>query len=157
MQLPLWESTITLLSFLTVMGVVKWPIYVLRTCVNTYWKGQISVQELSRLRSRNLTCNDTLATLEIELRTCRENLERAIADKECLQRQSASQLLDLDRLKQDKDALELHQRVTERELMEAKDKLVASTRSLGSAGTNLAQQEATICQLRGKRNNKVIN
>ncbi|KAI4463609.1 tsec-2-related [Holotrichia oblita] len=106
------------------------------------------VQELSRLRNRNLTCNDTLATLEIELRTCRENLERTIADKECLQRQSASQLLDLDRLKQEKDAIELHQRVTERELLEVKDKLVASTRSLGSAGTNIAQQESTICQLK---------
>lgn len=108
------------------------------------------VQELSRLRNRNLTCNDTLATLEIELRTCRENLERTIADKECLQRQSASQLLDLDRLKQEKDAIELHQRVTERELLEVKDKLVASNRSLGSAGTNIAQQESTICQLKGK-------
>ncbi|KAK9680112.1 hypothetical protein QE152_g39349 [Popillia japonica] len=106
------------------------------------------VQELSRLRNRNLTCNDTLATLEIELRTCRENLERTIADKECLQRQSASQLLDLDRLKQEKDAIELHQRVTERELLEVKDKLVASNRSLGSAGTNIAQQESTICQLK---------
>lgn len=88
--------------------------------------------------------------MEIELRTCRENLERSIADKECLQRQSAAQLIELDRLRQEKEALEMHQRVTERENNELKEKLSVCNRSLTSTTGNVAQQESTICQLRGK-------
>lgn len=106
------------------------------------------VQETSRLRNRSNNVNDTLATVELELRSCRDNLERALADKECLQRQSASQLLELDRLRQEKEALEMHHRVAERELLELKDKLGSSNRSLGVASGNIAQQESTICQLR---------
>lgn len=72
-----------------------------------------------------------------------------MSDKECLQRQSAAQLLELDRLRQDKENLEMHNRVMERELNELREKLSCSTRSLGSASGNIAQQESTICQLRG--------
>ncbi|XP_045480257.1 coiled-coil domain-containing protein 170 [Harmonia axyridis] len=106
------------------------------------------VQDTSRLRSRTTNINDTLATVELELRTCRENLERAISDKECLQRQAASQALEIDRLKQEKESLEMLHRSNERELVELREKLSYSNKSLGSASGNLAQQEATVCQLR---------
>lgn len=88
--------------------------------------------------------------MEVDLRTCRENLERTITDKECLQRQSAAQILEIDRLRQEKESLEMQHRVTERELNELKEKLSLSNRSLGNASGNIAQQEAMICQLRGK-------
>lgn len=88
--------------------------------------------------------------MEIELRTCRESLERSITDKECLQRQSAAQLMELDRLRQEKEALEVHQRVMERENNELKEKLASCNRSLTTATANVAQEGATICQLRGE-------
>lgn len=88
--------------------------------------------------------------MDIELRTCRENLERSVSDKECLQRQSAAQLIELDRLRQEKEALEMHQRVMERENSELKEKLATCNRSLTSTTGSVAQQEATICQLRGE-------
>jgi septal ring factor EnvC (AmiA/AmiB activator) len=90
-----------------------------------------------------------LATTELDLRTCRENLDRTIADKECVQRQSAAQVLEIDRLRQEKESLEMQHRVMERDLNELKEKLSFSNRSLGSASGNIAQQEGTICQLRG--------
>lgn len=93
--------------------------------------------------------SENLSGIELELRNCKENLDNSVSDKECLQRQSASQLLDLDRLRQDKENLEMHNRVMERELNELREKLTCSTRSLGNASGNIAQQEATICQLRG--------
>ncbi|KAK9891618.1 hypothetical protein WA026_015581 [Henosepilachna vigintioctopunctata] len=106
------------------------------------------VQDTTRLRNRTNNINDTLATVELELRTCRENLERAIMDKECLQRQSATQMTEIDRLRQEKESLEIQHRSMDRELTELKEKLSFSNRSLGSASGNLAQQEATLCQLR---------
>ncbi|XP_049825664.1 coiled-coil domain-containing protein 170 [Aethina tumida] len=106
------------------------------------------VQETSRLRNRTHNISDTLGTTEMELRSCRENLDRAMADKECLQRQSAAQILEIDRLRQEKDSVEMQHRVMERELNEIKEKLAVSNRSLGSASGNIAQQESTICQIR---------
>ncbi|KAH1019990.1 hypothetical protein HUJ04_009725, partial [Dendroctonus ponderosae] len=47
--------------------------------------------ETSRLRSKAHNMNDSLGSVEVDLRTCRENFERAVADKECIQRQSAVQ------------------------------------------------------------------
>jgi predicted nucleic acid-binding Zn-ribbon protein len=76
-------------------------------------------------------------------------LERAVADRDLLQRQAASHLLELDRLRQEKESLEMQQRVAERDLMDLRDKLSASNRSLGSATENIASQETSICQLRG--------
>lgn len=107
------------------------------------------VQETTRLKTRTSNVADSLVEVEHELRSCRETLDRALADKECLQRQSASQILELDRLRQDKEALEMQQRVSEREIGELRDKLACSNRSLGSASGNIAQQESQICQLRG--------
>lgn len=93
--------------------------------------------------------NDTIASVEMELRGCREALERAQVDKENLQRQCAAHLTEVERLRQEKECLEMQQRVMERELTELRDKLSAATRSLGTASTNIAQHETTICQLRG--------
>ncbi|KAG5886628.1 hypothetical protein JTB14_013075 [Gonioctena quinquepunctata] len=106
------------------------------------------VQETSRLRNKASNIHDTLGTVEVDLRSCRENFERALADRECLQRQSAAQILEIDRLRQEKESVEMQHRVTERELNELKDKLASSSRSLGNASGNIAQQEALICQLR---------
>ncbi|XP_030767167.1 coiled-coil domain-containing protein 170-like [Sitophilus oryzae] len=106
------------------------------------------VQETSRLRNKAHNISDTLGSAEIELRTCRDNLNRALEDKEILQRQSANQIIEIDRLRQEKESLEMQHRVTERELLELKEKLAMSTRSLGSASGNIAQQESLICQLR---------
>lgn len=57
-------------------------------------------KELNRLRRKNISANDNLSTIEIELRNCREQLERALADKENLQRQAAGHILEIDKLKQ---------------------------------------------------------
>lgn len=58
------------------------------------------VQEASRLRARNTGVEAQMAALEVELRGCRDALERAVAEKEQLQRQMSSQSVDLDRFKQ---------------------------------------------------------
>jgi len=55
---------------------------------------------LSRLRRKNISANENLSSIEIELRSCREQLERALADKENLQRQAAGHILEIDKLKQ---------------------------------------------------------
>ncbi|GFG36972.1 hypothetical protein Cfor_05393, partial [Coptotermes formosanus] len=106
------------------------------------------VQETSRLRTKSCTVSDTLSAIETELRTCREALERAVADRDSLQRQTASHLLELDRLRQEKESLEMQQRVAERDLMDLRDKVAISNRSLASATDNIASQETSICQLR---------
>lgn len=101
------------------------------------------------MRNKALNIQDNLATCELDVRTLRETLDRAIADKECLQRQSAGQLLELDRLRQEKDALEMQNRVADREIIDLREKLSSATRNLGSASGNVAQLEATVCQMRG--------
>ncbi|XP_017783132.1 PREDICTED: coiled-coil domain-containing protein 170 isoform X2 [Nicrophorus vespilloides] len=112
------------------------------------------MQELSRLRSRSCTTNDALAAAEIELRSCKDNFERILGEKECLERQSAGHLLEIDRLRESKETLEMQLRVLERELSEMKEKLASSTRSLGSASGNIAQQESIICQLKDELKQK---
>jgi predicted nucleic acid-binding Zn-ribbon protein len=72
-----------------------------------------------------------------------------VADRDSLQRQAASHLLELDRLRQEKESLEMQQRVAERDLMDLRDKLSLANRSLTSATDNIASQETSICQLRG--------
>ena len=52
------------------------------------------------MRARSLNLSDSLAAVESELRSCRDALERAILDRENLQRQAASHLLEIDRLRQ---------------------------------------------------------
>ncbi|CAH1711460.1 unnamed protein product [Aphis gossypii] len=105
-------------------------------------------QELNRLRRKNISASENLTSIEVELRNCREQLERALADKENLQRQAAGHILEIDKLKQEKEHLEMQQRVMERDLSELRDKLMATNRSLGVASSNIASQEATIFTLR---------
>lgn len=114
------------------------------------------LQETSRLRNRSSNITDNLATVEIDLRTCREALDRSISDKECLQRQSASQLLELDRLRQEKESLEMQHRVLDREGTDLREKLSSTTRNLGCASGSIAQLEAAVCQLRGTNKNKLL-
>ncbi|XP_061930353.1 coiled-coil domain-containing protein 170 isoform X3 [Apis cerana] len=106
------------------------------------------VQEASRLRARNTGVEAQMAALEVELRGCRDALDRAVAEKEQLQRQMSSQSVDLDRLKQDKECLEMRYRVAERELNELRDKLISANRSISTASGNISSQEALIGQLR---------
>lgn len=107
-------------------------------------------QETSRLRNRSSNITENLATVEVDFRTCRDALDRSISDKECLQRQSASQLLELDRLRQEKESLEMQQRVLDRESSDLREKLSSTTRNLGSVSGSVGQLEATVCQLRGR-------
>lgn len=58
------------------------------------------IQETSRLRSRSCTMSESLNSVEIELRSCREALERAVADRDNYQRQAAAHLVEADRLRQ---------------------------------------------------------
>lgn len=58
------------------------------------------LQELNRLRRKNISASENLTSIEVELRNCREQLERALADKENLQRQAAGHILEIDKLKQ---------------------------------------------------------
>ncbi|XP_006611826.1 coiled-coil domain-containing protein 170 [Apis dorsata] len=106
------------------------------------------VQEASRLRSRNTGVEAQMAALEVEFRGCRDALDRAVAEKEQLQRQASSQSVDLDRLKQDKECLEMRYRAAERELNELRDKLISANRSISTASGNISSQEALIGQLR---------
>lgn len=100
------------------------------------------------MRASNI--NDNLATTDMELHNCREKFERSCSEKDMLQRQLAVQTLETDRLRQEKESLDLQYRVIERELNELKEKLTFSNRSLGSASGNIVQQENTIGQLKGK-------
>ncbi|XP_076239449.1 coiled-coil domain-containing protein 170 [Calliopsis andreniformis] len=106
------------------------------------------VQEANRLRSRSSNVEAQLASVEADFRNCRDALDRTVADKEQLQRQVSSQLIDLDRLRQDKECLEMQYRVAERELNDLRDKLVNANRSITNANGNISNQEALICQLR---------
>lgn len=53
-------------------------------------------------------------------------------------------------LRQDKECLEMQYRVAEKDMNDLRDKLVSANRSLTSATGNISNQEALICQLRGK-------
>ncbi|XP_012342212.1 coiled-coil domain-containing protein 170 isoform X2 [Apis florea] len=106
------------------------------------------VQEAGRLRARNTGVEAQLAAVEVEFRGCRDALDRAVAEKEQLQRQMSSQSVDLDRFKQDKECLEMRYRVAERELNELRDKLMSANRSISTASGNISSQEALIGQLR---------
>lgn len=52
------------------------------------------------MRRKNISASENLTSIEVELRNCREQLERALADKENLQRQAAGHILEIDKLKQ---------------------------------------------------------
>lgn len=57
------------------------------------------VQDHTKTRIKSSSLSDSLATVEIELRESRNALNRALMDKENLQRQAASHLIELERLR----------------------------------------------------------
>ncbi|XP_043271010.1 coiled-coil domain-containing protein 170 isoform X2 [Venturia canescens] len=111
-------------------------------------KAEELVQEVNRLRTKSSNVETHLASVEVDSRTCRDALDRVTAERDQLQRQINGQLTELDRLRQDKECLEMQYRVAEREVTELRDKLVNANRSITSATGNISSQEALICQLR---------
>lgn len=109
------------------------------------------VQETSRLRSKCISVTESLACTEQELKCCKDSLERTCAERDILQRQCTSQSVDLDRLRLEKDSLEMQNRVLERDVHETRDKYSSSSKHLNSATGNIAQLETAICQLKGTR------
>lgn len=107
------------------------------------------VQEITRLKNRCMNTTENLSSVEQDLRCCRDALERANTDKDILQRQLSSQLLDIERLKQEKESLGVQNRVMERELHEAREKLSHCTKNLNVVTDNVNQNESMIVQLKG--------
>ncbi|XP_077295723.1 coiled-coil domain-containing protein 170-like isoform X2 [Arctopsyche grandis] len=106
------------------------------------------VQETSRLKSKCINVGESLACVEQEFKNCRDNLERTCTDRDLLQRQCTTQVVELDRLRQEKEGLEMQNRVLDRELHDSRDKYSSSHKSLNSATGNIAQLETTILQLK---------
>ncbi|XP_048505346.1 coiled-coil domain-containing protein 170 isoform X4 [Athalia rosae] len=111
-------------------------------------KAEELVQEVNRLRTKSTSAESHLNNIELELRSCRDALDRANIEKDQIQRQAATQLLDLERLRQEKECVEMQFRVAERDLNDLRDKLVNANRNINSATGNISNQEAVICQLR---------
>ncbi|CAK1540513.1 unnamed protein product [Leptosia nina] len=106
------------------------------------------VQDITRLKNRCMNTTENLSTIEQDLRSCRDSLDRANADKEILQRQLSSQLLDMERLKQEKESLAVSNRVLDRELHEAREKLSHCSKNLNVVTDNVNQNESMIIQLK---------
>ncbi|KOB74329.1 Coiled-coil domain-containing protein C6orf97, partial [Operophtera brumata] len=106
------------------------------------------VQEITRLKNKCMNTTENLSSTEQDLRSCRDALERASADKDMLQRQLSSQLLDIERLKQEKESLLVQNRVLERELHEAREKLSHCSKNLNVVTDNVNQNESLIIQLK---------
>lgn len=116
------------------------------------------VQEITRLKNKCMNTTENLSTVEQDYRSCRDALERANNDKDILQRQLSSQLLDIERLKQEKESLAVNNRVLERELYEAREKLSHCSKNLNVVTDNVNQNESLIVQLKGTThlNNKTL-
>ncbi|PZC82750.1 hypothetical protein B5X24_HaOG209848 [Helicoverpa armigera] len=106
------------------------------------------VQEITRLKNRCLNTTENLSTVEQDLRSCRDALERANNDKDIMQRQISGQLLDIERLKQEKESLCVQNRIIERELHEAREKLSHCSKNLNVVTDNVNQNESIIIQLK---------
>lgn len=108
------------------------------------------VQETARLRSKCVNVTENLSCTEMDLKSCKDALERSNAERDMLQRQCSSQVVDLDRLRQEKEGLEMQNRVLEREIHDIREKCSSSSKNLSSATGNIAQLETLVCQLKGK-------
>ncbi|XP_014598986.1 PREDICTED: coiled-coil domain-containing protein 170 [Polistes canadensis] len=117
-------------------------------------KAEELVQEVNRLRNRSTTIETQLSGIENDFRNCKDALNRLTTEKEQLQRQMSTQLVDLERLRQEKECLEMQHRVAEREMNDLRDKLVNANRNITSATGNISNQEALICQLRDDLKNR---
>ncbi|XP_047990808.1 coiled-coil domain-containing protein 170 [Leguminivora glycinivorella] len=106
------------------------------------------VQEITRLKNKCMNTTENLSSVEQDFRSCRDALERANADKDMLQRQVTSQLLDLERLRQEKESLSVQTRVLDRELHEAREKLSHCSKNLSVVTDNVNQNESMIVQLK---------
>ncbi|CAF4847502.1 unnamed protein product [Pieris macdunnoughi] len=106
------------------------------------------VQDITRLKSKCMNTTENLSTIEQDLRSCRDSLERANSDKDILQRQLSSHLLDIERLKQEKESLAVSNRVLERELHEAREKFSHCSKNLNVVTDNVNQNESMIIQLK---------
>ncbi|KAI8422265.1 hypothetical protein MSG28_006152 [Choristoneura fumiferana] len=106
------------------------------------------VQEITRLKNKCMNTTENLSSVEQDFRSCRDALERANADKDMLQRQVSSQLLDLERLRQEKESLAVSNRVLERELHESREKLSHCSKNLSVVTDNVNQNESMIVQLK---------
>lgn len=107
------------------------------------------VQETSRLKNKCINTTENLSTVEQDFRSCRDALERSNSDKDLLQRQLSSQILETERLKQEKESLSVQNRVIERELHEAREKLSHCAKNLNVVTDNVNQNESIIVQLKG--------
>ncbi|XP_063533202.1 coiled-coil domain-containing protein 170 isoform X3 [Cydia strobilella] len=106
------------------------------------------VQEITRLKNKCINTTENLSSVEQDFRSCRDALERANADKDMLQRQVTSQLLELERLRQEKESLSVQTRVLDRELHEAREKLSHCSKNLSVVTDNVNQNESMIGQLK---------
>ncbi|XP_013177180.1 PREDICTED: coiled-coil domain-containing protein 170 [Papilio xuthus] len=106
------------------------------------------VQEITRLKNKCMNTTENMSTIEQDLRSCRDSLERANADKDILQRQLSSHLLEIERVKQEKESLAVQNRVIERELHEAREKISHCTKNLNVVTDNVNQNESLIIQLK---------
>ncbi|KAL0134279.1 hypothetical protein PUN28_001231 [Cardiocondyla obscurior] len=111
-------------------------------------KAEELVQEVNRLRTKSTNAETQLTGIEVDFRTCRDALDRVTTEKEQLQRQISVQIVDIERLRQEKECLEMQYRVAEKDMNDLRDKLVNANRSLTSATGNISNQEGLICQLR---------
>ncbi|KAF6210174.1 hypothetical protein GE061_013276 [Apolygus lucorum] len=106
------------------------------------------VQETSRLRGRCDNLETCLSRVEDELRNCRNALSRATADRDTLQNQTANHLVEIDRLKQEREKLIVQQHMYERDLVDLREKLSSAQRSLNVTTGDMQVQDATIRGLR---------
>ena len=63
-------------------------------------KAEELVQEVNRLRTKSTNVETHLTSVEVDYRSCKDSLDRVNSEKEQLQRQVSTQLVDLDRLRQ---------------------------------------------------------
>ena len=63
-------------------------------------KAEELVQEVSRLRNKSTNVETHLSSVEVDLRTCKDVLDRTNAEKDQLQRQVNSQQVEIDRFRQ---------------------------------------------------------
>ncbi|CAH1407638.1 unnamed protein product [Nezara viridula] len=112
------------------------------------------VQETGRLRSRVEAAEVRARGAEEELLECRAALGRATAERDSLHTQAASHLAEIDRIRQEKEKLELQCRLYERELSELRDKLTGFSRSLHVTTGDMQIQEATIRALKEELKDK---
>ncbi|XP_073990319.1 coiled-coil domain-containing protein 170 isoform X2 [Rhodnius prolixus] len=112
------------------------------------------IQETSRLRNKCDNLESNLTRVEEELRSCRAALSRATADRDTLQSQAASHLLEIDRLKQEREKLTVQQHMFERDLTDLREKLANATRSINAATGDMQVQDVTIRTLRDELKQK---